>query len=59
MSMGEMSAPEIRALAILAYEDQVQLLTSVGLSGDLAHSDLYHLAKLGSWGDTTRIFKKD
>lgn len=52
-SLGELSSTAIQATAQKAYEDQVELLTSLSLSIDMCHPDLYQLAKLGDHGRTT------
>ena len=47
---GELSASNVQQLAMHAYNDQAELLKSLGLSPDLANPHLFRLARLGSWG---------
>ena len=49
-ALGTVSAPRLQKLVHQAYNDQVSLLHSLGLSADHIHPDLKALAKLGNWG---------
>ena len=49
-ALGTVSAPRLQKLVHQAYNDQVQLLHSLGLSADHIHPDLKALAQLGNWG---------